>query len=559
MMKSPMRTVQRKLSGTPGGMAVDSGPALTRWFWVFLFAAVLLRAFARGVAYWPVLDDNNMYGIFSQMGVFDVPRAYPDFFLTRPAAVAFDVLCLSRLWGVQWVALALMAACQCLFLLLFHRAFERLGIPVGAFALVFLALDPFGMEATYWIAASSRVLMGCLFACLSLYILIPLLGRDGREPRHPVARGIAFAVVNLLSFGFYEQCLMLSLFLCGCAILFFARGAGRRLWLLVPLANVLLIGGYYAVNAGRGNMAQRGGLVRTQILHHVRMVVESSWRRMVPGHATFTLDTARAGLDIALREQMWVLPAFILLAGGIAWFSASRRPTGRGHELRPLLLKLLAGLALLIVPLGPFFLLENSYMANRNYYPSMIGIALLLDLLPEVLAPRRRWNAVSRLCVLMMGVFFLFGSLSEVRDYQAVSQSDARIVASYARAVAQAEADMGKADKVVLFNTRERYPKLAVPHFANCTAVDWALQGAVGARAERGMARPTVLVRDKGLLPKDLSLSDCLLLGIDEAGDIVRLRMADAGQKDMGVLVDAAGKVFGTLAAQDEGMRFQRP
>ncbi len=557
MMKKPNPWPGRIESPAP---ATSRGTVLSPWFWVMLAAPVMVRCFSRGVSYWPVLDDNNMYGMFSQLGVAEVWRAYPDFFMTRPAAVAFDVLFISRLWAAPWLVAAVMASLSVLFLRLVHHTLESLGIPVGAFALVCLALDPFNLEAVYWLAASSRILMGCLGAFASLALVLPLLGRDGVKPRHPVMRGVAFWAVNLVSFGFYEQTLVLSLFLCGTAILFFSHGAKRRLWLLVPLCNLLLIGGYYLANAGRGNMAQRGALVRDGIRQHLSQVAKNAYRKLFPQHALFVRDTSQAGLHLATGEQAWLLLAlFVLLAAGLALLARSRRPSGAYRSVRPLLLKLLAGLSLLVVPLAPFFLLADGYMAIRNFFPSMIGLALLLDLVADVLASAKGWRIAAQILVGFAAALCLLGSLSEIRDYQAVSRKDGEIVAAWSRAVVEAESEAGRVDRVVLLNVRERYPALVAPHFSNCTAADWTLMGAVGARAGRNMSRSASVVKHGGIMPQTEVDDKALLLGIDEAGGgIVRLRVGKPGPDGTTPLTDRQGKLFGSLRSTDEGTVFAR-
>ena len=425
-------------------------------FWGFLFAAVFFRTFPYGVAYFPILDDNNMYGVFSHMRIGEVFHTFSDFIRTRPFAVLLDVLVVSRLWSFAWLVQGLLAGIQCFALWLIHRCGLKLGVPLGAFGLVFLALDPFGMEATWWMAASSRIVMGSFFTILSLWLLLPLIGvagsgfsgtglsgmglsgpgLSGTLALHgkslagsTVFRGFLFAMVHLLSLGFYEQYLVVSVFLTGIVILFHARTIRQRGWLMVPLFNAVLMTAYYLANAGAGNVAARGALVRSGYRKHISRTFDAAVELLFDTHAQMTTKTAQAGIRLALDEQWAWLVLIPVLAVGIVWCVARTRRQEQDEPIcfreapaRPLfapqievsvpmvLRKLGAGLLLMVLPLLPFFLLENNDMAHRNFYPCLLGLALVLDEPARLLFRVRGWRWCGFAILGCMSLLFLFRS-----------------------------------------------------------------------------------------------------------------------------------------------------
>ena len=573
-------------------------------FWGFLFAAVIFRMFPYGVAYFPILDDNNMYGVFSHMRIGEVFRAFPDFIRTRPFAVMFDVLVISRLWSFAWLVHGLLAGIQCLTLWLLHRCGLLLGVPLGAFGLVFLALAPFGMEATWWMAASSRIVMGSFFTILSLWLLLPLIGLTGAgmagtgqtgaglagtgysgsvAPRgkghtgSTVFRGLLFAMVHLLSLGFYEQYLVVSVFLSGIVILLHARTIRQRGWLMVPLFNAVLMTAYYLANAGAGNVAARGALVRSGYRKHISRTFDAAVELLFDTHAQMTTRTARAGIRLALDEQWAWLVLIPVLSVGIVWCVARTRRQEQDEPIRfreaparplfapqiedsvPMVLrKLGAGLLLMALPLLPFFLLENNDMAYRNFYPCLLGLALVLDEPARLLFRIRGWRWCGFAILGCMSLMFLFGGVSEVRDYKAVSESDSRIAQGFLEVMQQERGD--RYPHVFLFNTKARYPDLAFPHFSNGTAVDWAFMGLLIARNPGMQMKKTTLIKDQGVVTEMPSLSTSLLVGIDETLDVVVLSAAPPQEDGTVVLLEKYGrKVFGQMEQTEKGLVFHRP
>lgn len=532
-------------------------PRISPWFWGFLFAAVFFRAFPYGLAYYPVLDDNNMYGVFSMMRIGEVFRTYPDFFHTRPFAVLFDVLFVSRLWSVPWLVQGVMAALQCLTLWLLHHCGRLLDNPLGAMGLVFLALNPFGMEATWWIAASSRLVTGSFLTILSVWLLLPLIGRREALPtKHPAFRGILFALVHLLSLGFYEQYLVLSVFLSFSVILLYARTGRQRFWLVMPLVNAMIMGAYYQANANSGNVAERGGLIQNGYWLHTVDTLKGVSRKLLDAQALMIEKTAVAGFRYTIEPQWIWLVLVPVLSFGIVWSVVAKKesvPLDVGLGFR----KLAAGLLLTVVPLIPFFLLKDNYMAHRVFYPSLLGLAFLLDVPAQFLLQRRGWRWVGATALGALCVVFLLGGISEVRDYRAVSESDTRIAKGFVEVYRTEQAQT--APLIYLFNTKPRYPKMAFPHVSNATAADWAFLGLIHGTKTGLSIQLTTPVADGGRVPDGIDLTLDFLVGIDESLRVVALVAAPA-QEDgtVQLLEKSSGVIFGHMQKEETRWVFHR-
>ena len=501
-------------------------PRISPWFWGFLFAAVFFRA-------------------------------YPDFFHTRPFAVLFDVLFVSRLWFAPWLVQGVMAAIQCLTLWLLHQCGRLLDIPLGALGLVFLALNPFGMEATWWIAASSRLVMGGFLSIISVWFLLPLIGRrEIPRAKHPALRGILFALVHLLSLGFYEQYLVLSVFLSFAVILLYARTGRQRFWLVMPLVNAMIMGAYYLANANTGNVAARGGMIQSGYWLHTVATLKAVYRKLFDVQALMIVKTAMAGFRYTVEPQWIWLVLVPALSIGIVWpVVAKREPVPLNVCLG--LRKLAAGLLLTAVPLVPFFLLKDNYMAHRVFYPSLLGLAFLLDVPAQFLLQRKVWRWVGATALGALCVVFLLGGISEVRDYRAVSESDIRIADGFVEVYHAEQAQTSR--YVYLLNTKARYPEMAFPHVSNATAADWAFLGLIHGRKTDVSLQKTTPVADGGRVPDDFDSTLDFLVGIDESLRVVALIAAPVQEDGVVQLLEkSSGVVFGHIQKEETRWVFHR-
>ena len=122
-------------------------------YWAPVLLSMLLKYLYYGFRYFPVVDDNNMYGIYSLMTPLNVLRRYK-MYTARPFAALLDTYVISRLWDNPAIILVLMIILHFASAFLLYKVFEKNGMKVGLLLVLFFVLNPFGTDAAYWIAAS---------------------------------------------------------------------------------------------------------------------------------------------------------------------------------------------------------------------------------------------------------------------------------------------------------------------------------------------------------------------------------------------------------------------
>ena len=136
---------------------------------VVLFALVFVRYCCYGLEYFPQLDDYIQ--LHNQSAYYSAKAVILDMGLlsSRPLASVMDYFFWSHFWSFLMAAVALISAMYAASACLFRRVWgEYFG--TGYLFLVVYALLPLGMEGTYWISASNRVVPSLFFVALAMYL-----------------------------------------------------------------------------------------------------------------------------------------------------------------------------------------------------------------------------------------------------------------------------------------------------------------------------------------------------------------------------------------------------
>ncbi len=460
-----------------------------RWLLASLIVSNLVKFGTYGFRYYPVLDDYiqyHNYGLYE-----DVVR---DVFLrtgtlcSRPLAGIFDAFVWGRLWGRMGAALLLITLLHAAAIWLLYRVFARTDVPCGRVFLVFCALYPLLSEATYWISASSRLVVGVFFAALAVFLLCKYY-ECGKA-----VFAAGFAICNLLSYGFYEQVIVVS-----CLLALFVVWSYRRSWWVaaIPLGNLLLIGIYYIACRSTGVNAARSAL-SADVFGHLQAIWEQVLAAVGTHHWELLQNSLVRGLAL-LRERWWyggmiVLSAMLLaFAGG----PDTARRNGR---------KAVLALLLIAAPFAPFLILEHSHISFRNLFLSFFGIALLADMVFS--------GRAARAAAGILAALFLVCNVSELHDYRAVSQTDAAIC----RQIVPYVGDGSR--PVYLVGAKSCYVPLNTyfhEHIHNVTQSDWALTGAVRSYAENVSIQKVIPV-PAGYTAFE---PDAIVLDIDQNGTVI--------------------------------------
>ncbi|HHY95814.1 MAG TPA: hypothetical protein GX513_12525 [Firmicutes bacterium] len=526
--------------GHKGLYSVGSHPMA---FWFVLLPTMLLKYGYYGLRYFPVLDDNNMYGIFAMMAPADALSHYR-WYTTRPLAGLLDAFVWSRLWACPSLVFLIMILLHFFAIVLLWKVFQKNNLRAGMVAAVLFALLPLGTEATYWIAASSRLVVGLFCASLSLYLLALYLEKVKRKEAGAALRLGGFWLTNLISLGFYEQVIAFSF--AGAILLLLANSRllrkphGRMAFpvpFLLSFINLTVIGLWYKAFSHLGNVATRGQLVTGNYLGHTVQVLRGIQTLLGPYQWQMLKAGTGRGLELILADRAYLYLLLALAASTLlavlaaremrAWQRPSIGAQGKTTGVRPAV-DLLAsaaeftlGALLVFLPFAPFFLLKDAWIYNRSAFLSLLGLSLMAEALVNGAvwaAGRGRLLAILRGALLGALVFgFLLANTAEVAAYREVSLSDKQICQEFIGAAEKAAPDWDSKE-ILLFNAKPVYARLTGNHFTNCTASDWALMGAV--QVTRGNRRIGHIypVPEGGqfVLPQQKLQSSPLYLGIDD-------------------------------------------
>ncbi|NLH01912.1 MAG: hypothetical protein GX488_08475, partial [Clostridiales bacterium] len=187
---------------------------------------------------------GDLWGLVKSLGMLS----------SRPLAGIMDIFVWSEFYGCMIAAVAIISALYMASAIFFHMVFSK-HFGTGYMFFVIYALLPLGFEGTYWISASSRIVVGAFFASLSLLFFDEWCEKGGKS------RLAAFSVFQFIAFCFYEQVILLSGAATFAVMLCHAkkRGRERMRWGLLMFPNAAI---YFTVTkiAPSGVYGQRAEL-----------------------------------------------------------------------------------------------------------------------------------------------------------------------------------------------------------------------------------------------------------------------------------------------------------
>ena len=442
-----------------------------------IFALVLLRFCYYGFTYYPQLDDYIQ--LHNQSAYYSAKAVILDMGLlsSRPLASVMDYFFWSNFWPFLMAAVALISAMYAASACLFRRVWgEYFG--TGYLFLVVYALLPLGMEGTYWISASNRVVPSLFFVALAMY-LFQKWCRTGKVLWLPL-----YFVTQLISFCFYEQGLVLSVtgvLLVG-IIEFFRGNRSRSLFSLLTFVNAgvyFAFTGYFSTSTGQLGSRLRLTLPWQEGWDKVFLSAagQTGESFLIGGYKTL-VDGFRRGLA-CIAEDFSLLWVLVLAALCAALFLFARRFTAErpaGEAALPGRWALLVGFLMALAPVTLFFVLSSPSVALRNTVFSFCGIALFLDAAWSMLLTRcpARGLITGAVCAVCAAVFSV-AAVSELHDYRATTQADQRAARAITAAV---EGDEGA---IAVLNLEPNYLSeqnfLYHEHIHGATESAWALAG----------------------------------------------------------------------------------
>lgn len=515
-------------------------------FWATLLLTMIARYTYLGLNYYPVLDDNNMYGfIFNS---YTSKEAFIRLATSRPIAYFFDCFIISRLWRDMWIVLIMITILHWLCCIILFKIFGMLNINIGYFSIIYFALAPFSTEATYWISASSRLVIGLFFSLSSIYILVACVTCKRITSKQKLFIYYSlFWLLNLLSMGFYEQITVISFIIPVIIFVFYYKKLKHKWVIALSFFNISIFVFYYKYFNNVGQIASRGQLISGGFLSHTKNVIKAIRNLAFNEQWLMIKNGIARGLELVVSNGYWLIILIITVVILSICSSISLKSTNNNKNIAK---KLILSFILFFLPFAPFFVLDKIYIANRNVFLSLFSIGILVETL---LCVAFKWDKMKIGVSIINGVMcalFLLTNVSEINDYRNVSMIDQEIVTNLAHAYSQAD-ENGK-DGTLLFNAKDIYTDVTQKHFSNCTAADWALTGAVQSLANDipfGVVHPI-----KKEVPINIPIIPEInysYYGINENLEIFHLDGAWSGE-DL-ILKKDDGSVFGVIISDGEG------
>lgn len=485
-------------------------------FWCTLLVTMLLRYGYYGLAYFPVVDDHNMYGIFSMLSPGQALYQYR-MYTTRPLAALLDAFVISRLWGKLWMVLLLLTILHFLSCYLIYLILKKNNMETGTILTVTFALLPLGIDATYWIPASSRIVTGMFFALLSFFLYMKYIEKDNLKDRHASFYLTGFAVTNLASLGFYEQVIAFS-FIGSMALIAVNFKRQRNKWVsAIPIVNTAAIGLFYFWFRNTGNMAERGQLINGNFYQHSIDVLKKISGLMINTSAGIIKHGAVNGAKLLLSDRAVVFILLAVLASVILGVFFSKEKINTSWRVH--VTKLIVGFVLVILPFAPFFVLQATRIVYRNAYMSIAGVGLIAEGAAGILFHKWSFKVLRGVVAGIVVFVFLLCSVAELNDYRAVSGIDRKITANLAVALEEAAGQDWTKRDIVVFNTSRLYVSTTSRHLSNCTASDWQLAGAMRSylRLKDPLVMEPVVNEKKTAISREM-LEKGVFAGLDSEG-----------------------------------------
>ena len=397
--------------------------------WIIVAAAIVRMGWL-GFKYYPLLDDYIQYGLYpiANNPFVDIYLKIGNY-VSRPLAGLFDIYIWGKLWGKMGVALFILTLLHSLSAYLFILSAEKLKNPLGLCFTVIFVLCPINFEGSYWISASSRLVVGVFLVALSCYMLT-----SGKNK--------LFFIIQLFSMLFYEQVIILSIVLSLFIILH--KKDYKLVWL--TLANTAIVGLYYIAFARMGSYGNRA-MLKIINLDAVRDII-ASWN-MSWLYGGFVRGVFMAGV--------WY--AFAILLIGVCF--VQKRDCFKMKMV-------IVGFVVFMASYIPIVILQNYTVGLRNCFVPLIGVAIIIDALLNL-------TRLKPFITCLLAIFFLVISVSELADYKANYDMDKKIIEYVSDNLSNE-----KKNVVEGANRRNITSNFAfAEHILSIASSDWALTGAV--------------------------------------------------------------------------------
>ena len=465
---------------------------------VCLFLCVAIMIFMRfvfcGFSYAPQGDDYIQYHNYATSVDYMRLIREQGLFSSRPLAIILDLFVFSPLWNHMIIAVLLISILYASSALLFYKVFRRY-FDTGIFFVIFYSLLPLCFEGTYWLSASSRIVCGLFFVAVSLYFFV-----DFAERKKPFG-AVLFAVFQLLAFSVYEQIFIVSFLVTVIFAAIFAIRKNKRAYIaLISLPNAAIYFIFTSFFGADGALSKRMDIVSPFTKYFWTTQLEYASRQIgaafVKGGFLTLVKGFWRGVGLIFSEHNYIyLIAAILLCAAFLILAKNAENSEISSEIRPWITVVIA-LSLAIAPAAALLFVGNTWFSLRGTVPSMVGAALLFDVILRCILKSRHTAYVSVSAA--FALIFIIAGASETYDYQKSYKADTVCINALEDIV-----KTGGNSRIGIINMNATHLSgqnyFYHEHITGVTESEWALRGALV--AAYGEFSPSIVPLDAVRFP----------------------------------------------------------
>lgn len=512
-----------------------------------LFGLVFVRYCYYGLEYFYQLDDYIQYHNFTAYNQdLWAMLAKSGMLAARPLAAVCDTFVWSHLYSSMIVAVGIISAMYAASAIFLHRVFAK-HFGTGFLFFVIYALLPLGFEGTYWVSASSRIVVGLFFASASL-LFFELWCEDGKKYNL-----ILFSVIQFISFCFYEQVVLFSGAATLIIMLCYAKkySRSRASFGLLMFVNAALYVGITelapsGINSGRSELFLPWQSNYSEQL--VSPLIGQLKSAFISGSAgTFGKGLLR-GFRLMLSEPnaIYVIIVFALCA---SLFFITKKIKRSNISFFP---EFFSGVFLALVPLTIFFLIKSPWFGLRNTVPSFCGLALMCDALFDLIFGKFKRGYITEAALIsVLALLCCTASVSELHDYRETTKADTAIVTAAVTAIKNTENSYNKS--VWLLNVDPSYVSdgniYYHEHDSGVTSSRWAMTGAVAAISgtnDKSLIPDVIPISAKSNFEADKSEVGASPVFWYQAGHFIPAKIVNIGS-DLWMVTNKTGEQLGAL------------
>lgn len=459
------------------------------FYWGIFFLLMLLKFGYYGFEYFPVMDDWIQYGTYSlSESPFQEVVLKTQMYTIRPLAGLSDVYIIGKFWddlSAIFLIITVLHAFSCYF---FVRVFEYKKIKTGYIFLLTYGLSPFLTEATYWISASSRLVVSIFFLSVALFFLCKYLYETNKKRYLGL-----FFIFQLMSLGYYETVILLGFVFVMFLIIPKIKRKEGILAGVVTIVNYYIITAYYNNFSYKGQIMIRGELAEGSSISDYYETLKNIVEMFSNNDIYFYARGFMRGYNIIIEDKAYVFLAIAALLSTIVFFASKQDTIERKFSRN--IKKMWLGIILFVSPLILFFIIQFNWVSFRNAFTSFIGLGLILEALFDMGTSNLFLRRTKDVLICFLVFIFLIVNLSEISDFKSVSLADKKI----GNEIIKTSEGLGLIEgerKAYVFNARNSYVELNKEyneHINNITSSEWLITGAL-----RGMSGE---VEIKGVLP----------------------------------------------------------